>query len=26
LPTLNMIEQENFIKDHVLLYFEKNEF
>ena len=26
LPSLNMIEQENFIKDHVLLYFEKNEF
>jgi len=26
LPALNMVEQENFIKDHVLLYFEKNEF
>lgn len=26
LPTLSMIEQENFIKDHVLLYFEKKEF
>ncbi len=26
LPVLNMIEQENFLKDHVLLYFEKNEF
>ena len=26
LPALNMIEQENFLKDHVLLYFEKNEF
>ena len=26
LPSLSMIEQENFIKDHVLLYFEKNEF
>ncbi|GDX41611.1 MAG: hypothetical protein RL555_794 [Bacteroidota bacterium] len=26
LPALNMIEQENFIKDHVLLYFEKKEF
>ena len=26
LPELNMIEQENFIKDHVLLYFEKKEF
>ncbi len=25
LPSLSMIEQENFIKDHVLLYFEKNE-
>jgi hypothetical protein len=24
LPTLNMIEQENFIKDHVLLYFEES--
>jgi len=23
LPVLNMIEQENFLKDHVLLYFEK---
>ena len=23
LPTLNMIEQENFMKDHLLLYFEK---
>lgn len=26
LPVLDMIEQENFLKDHVLLYFEKNEF
>jgi len=26
LPELNMIEQENFLKDHVLLYFEKQEF
>lgn len=26
LPELNMIEQENFIKDHVLLYFEKKNF
>ena len=26
LPSLSMIEQESFIKDHVLLYFEKNEF
>ncbi|MFM1857933.1 MAG: hypothetical protein RLZ05_993 [Bacteroidota bacterium] len=26
LPSLSMTEQENFIKDHVLLYFEKNEF
>jgi len=26
LPSLSMIEQENFIKDYVLLYFEKNEF
>ncbi len=25
LPTYNMIEQENFLKDHVLLYFETNE-
>jgi hypothetical protein len=25
LPTYNMIEQENFLKDHVLLYFESNE-
>ncbi|MFM7646208.1 MAG: hypothetical protein ACKO41_05780 [Sphingomonadales bacterium] len=24
LPTLNTIEQENFIKDHVLLYFEES--
>ncbi|MBM3412400.1 MAG: hypothetical protein FJY19_03350 [Bacteroidetes bacterium] len=26
LPAMNAIEQENFIKDHVLLYFEKNEY
>jgi hypothetical protein len=26
LPVMNMIEQENFLKDHVLLYFERNEF
>jgi len=26
LPVMNMMEQENFLKDHVLLYFEKNEF
>lgn len=26
LPVLNTFEQENFLKDHVLLYFEKNEF
>lgn len=26
LPALNMIEQENFIKDHVLLYFEEASF
>jgi hypothetical protein len=25
LPAYNMIEQENFLKDHVLLYFETNE-
>jgi hypothetical protein len=25
LPTMNMIEQENFMKDHLLLYFEKQE-
>jgi hypothetical protein len=26
LPVMNMIEQENFLRDHVLLYFEKNGF
>jgi hypothetical protein len=26
LPTMNMIEQENFLKDHVLLYFENIKF
>ncbi len=25
LPELNMIEQENFMKDHILLYFENQE-
>jgi len=25
MPVMNMIEQENFLKDHVLLYFEENE-
>lgn len=25
LPVMNMIEQENFIKDHVLLYFDRND-
>ena len=25
LPVLNMIEQENFMKDHILLYFENHE-
>ena len=26
LPVMNMIEQENFLKDHILFYFEKHEF
>jgi hypothetical protein len=26
LPMMDMIQQENFLKDHVLLYFESNEF
>lgn len=26
LPVMDMIQQENFLKDHVLLYFERNEF
>ena len=26
LPVMNMTEQENFMKDHILLYFEKNDF
>ncbi len=26
IPSLQLIEQENFLKDHVLLYFEKNGF
>ena len=25
IPAMNVIEQENFLKDHVLLYFEQNE-
>ncbi|MCU0380310.1 MAG: hypothetical protein MUE58_03880, partial [Chitinophagaceae bacterium] len=25
-PTLSLVEQENFLKDHVLLYFQNNEF
>ena len=25
LPTMNMMEQESFMKDHILLYFESNE-
>jgi hypothetical protein len=25
MPDMNMIEQENFLKDHILLYFESNE-
>jgi hypothetical protein len=25
MPEMNMIEQENFLKDHILLYFENNE-
>jgi hypothetical protein len=25
LPIMNMIEQENFMKDHILIYFESNE-
>ena len=25
IPALNVVEQENFLKDHVLLYFEKHE-
>jgi hypothetical protein len=24
IPVLNVVEQENFLKDHVLLYFEKH--
>jgi hypothetical protein len=24
LPVMNVIEQENFLKDHILLYFENN--
>ncbi len=26
IPVLNVFEQENFLKDHVLLYFEQNDF
>lgn len=26
MPDMNLIEQENFLKDHVLLYFEEHEF
>ena len=26
LPEMNMIEQENFLKDHILLYFESHDF
>jgi hypothetical protein len=26
LPPMNMIEQENFLKDHLLLYFDKPDF
>ncbi len=26
LPVMNLIEQENFLKDHVLLYFEAHDF
>ena len=26
LPVMNLIEQENFMKDHILLYFERNGF
>ncbi len=26
LPVFNMIEQENFLKDHILLYFETHDF
>jgi len=26
MPEMNLIEQENFLKDHVLLYFEQHEF
>ena len=25
MPDMNMVEQENFLKDHILLYFEQNE-
>ncbi|MEN9697070.1 MAG: hypothetical protein RLZ56_491 [Bacteroidota bacterium] len=26
LPTMNLVEQEAFLKDHILLYFEQNQF
>lgn len=26
IPVMNLVEQENFLKDHVLLYFEQNNF
>jgi hypothetical protein len=26
MPDMSMPEQENFLKDHILLYFEQNEF
>lgn len=26
IPVMNVVEQENFLKDHVLLYFEQHEF
>ena len=26
MPTMNAIEQENFLKDHILLYFDNNDF
>jgi hypothetical protein len=26
MPEMNMIDQENFLKDHILLYFEQNDF
>jgi hypothetical protein len=26
MPDMNLVEQENFLKDHILLYFDQNEF